>query len=373
MLIRPVQYRDLEAVRRLYEANTTTPLFPHRGVLQPGHGIHRLFGPVKFLSFFPNPMQHLFCLHVAQLDGQIVGTVQVWPSNAAQTTWQVEHLAVVPALQEQGVGTLLLQHVFEYYSYQARNWTVEVDVHDRAALALFRENGFQRMAEQCYWRLSPQMLADVARTEIQPLNLLPASNADAALLCRLETSTMPSEVRQVYDRHPNDFYRGLATRAIDLTTRVVGQAEHVSQYIYEPQRQVAISFFDLEISRNGLQPHRARLLVHPGYTHLYPQLTGHIARILERYPPQDLHLVSADYEQKLEEYLEKTLAAEDLERRLLMSRSVWRKKPLLRIALENLQLPEMLPGFSLGKPLPEPIQRHEYDANPGTGDPPGWL
>jgi len=365
MLIRPVQYRDLEAVRRLYEATTPTVPFLAENMLLPGRGLHRLYGPVKLLSLFPNPLQHLFCLHVAQLEGQIVGCVQVRPSNVSHTTWQVEHIAVDPGLAAQaGIATRLLQHVFEYYSYQARNWLVEVEIHDRVGLALYRENGFQRLAEHSYWRLAPVALADLVRCETQLLNLRPVSNADAALLCHLESSTMPSEIRQVYDRHPNDFYRGLATRVIDASARVVNHVEHVSQYVYEPQRQAAIGSFDLFVSTNGLQAHRVQLHVHPGYTWLYPQLAGHIAHILTHYPTQELHLVSADYQHKLEEFLGQTAAAEILERRLLMARSVWRKKSQVRIALENLQLPEMLPGFSLGKPLPEPIQRHEASTKP---------
>ena len=371
MLIRPVQYRDLESVRKLYDDTSGCQTFPSLGVLQPLRGIHRLYGPVKLLSFFPNPVQFTFCLHVAQVDGQIVGLVQVRPANADRTTWQVEHIAVTPEMRGQGVGTRLLRHVFEYYR-EARNWMVEVDIHNRSALALYRENGFQSLAQFCYWELSPLVLAKLAHCETQPLNLLPMSNADASLLCQLDTATMPPMVRQIYDRHPNDFQRNLVGRSFDLMAESVTQVQRVARYVYEPQRKAAIGSFHLLLSKTGLQPHRAHLLVHPAYTWLYPQLAIYMARILQNYPPQALHLVSADYQTEREEFLQ-SLGAEDIERRLLMSRSVWHKVREARSMREGLQLSEMLPGFSLGKQaLPEPIQRSESNTNQEPPSKPGW-
>jgi GNAT superfamily N-acetyltransferase len=368
MLIRPIKYRDLETVRKLYDASSSLAVFPESGVCLPTQGIHRLYGPLKLLSVFPNPLQHSFDLHVAQMEGQVVGFVQVRPSNARQSTWKVEDIAVLPALQGQGIGTRLLRHVFEYYR-QGRNWIVEVNIHNRSALALYRQNGFQPLAKHCYWRLSPGLLSELARTEtVQSANFLPVSNADAALLCHLNDATTPGEVRQIYSYQPADFYQTFPQRFVNLAVETVQQVLHVRQYVYEFQRQVAIGSLDLWVSKNGLQPHRAHLVAHSGYTWLYPLLAAQVARILQNYPPQDLHLVSADYEAKFEEFLEQNLAAEVLERKLLMSRSVWHKVPEVRKLLESLQLPEMLPGFSLGKPLPEPIQRHETNQDPPSSN-----
>lgn len=367
MLIRPIQYRDLESVRKLYDETEKSHTFPQPGILKPGRGIHRLYGAVKLLSFFRNPMQSVFCVHVAQMDGQIVGIVQVRPINTIHSTWQVEHIAVSPEVRGQGIGTRLLRHVFEYYR-EARNWTVEVDIHNKGGLALYRQNGFQSLAQFCYWRLSSQVLTKLSMYEGQALNLRPVSNADASLLCQLDASTMPPMVRQIYDRHPNDFQRGVMTRALGTVGRLVNNTRRVAQYVYEKERQAAIGAFDLLLSSTGLEPHYAHLLVHPAYTWLYPQLAVHMACILQNYPPQALHLVSTDYQSEREEFLE-SLDAEVLERKLLMSRSVWHKVRESRKALEGLQIPEMLPGFSMRPPIAERIQQEETRQDPPST---GW-
>ncbi|UFP94226.1 GNAT family N-acetyltransferase [Gloeobacter morelensis] len=374
MLIRPVHYRDLDSVRKLYDQTSGCAALASQDVLQPLRGIHRLYGPVKLLSLFRNPMQHVFCLHVAQLEGQIVGLVQVRPVNVGYTTWQVEHIAVADAVRGQGIGTQLLSHVFEYYRPEARNWMAEVDIHNRQALALYRQNGFQSLAQLCYWQISPAILADLARCEKPPLNFFkPVSNADAALICQLDTATMPPIVRQIFDRHPSDFHRSVVTRTFEAAVRSFNQTLRVAQFVYEPQRKAAIGSFELILSTTGLLPHRAHLLVHPAYTWLYPQLAVHIAGILQNYPAQALQVVSTDYQPEREEFLN-SIAAEDIERRLLMSRSTWPKVRETRNLLEGLQLKDMLPGFSLGnkQPLPEPFQRSENNRDQEPPSTTGW-
>ncbi|AGY56616.1 GNAT family N-acetyltransferase [Gloeobacter kilaueensis] len=372
MLIRPVQYRDLDSVRKLYDETAECLSFVDQGMLQPLRGIHRLYGPVKLLGLFHNPMQHVFCLHVAQLDGQVVGLVQVRPRNAERTAWQVEHIAVVGEMRGQGVGTQLLSHIFEYYRREARNWMVEVNIHNRSALALYRQNGFQSLAQLCYWQLSPAILAELAGCEKPPLNFFkPVSNADAALMCQLESATMPPIVRHLYDRHPSDFHRSLVTRSFEAVVGSFTQTARVAQFVFESQRKAAIGSFELTLSTTGLQPHRANLLVHPAYTWLYPQLAIQIATIAQHYPAQALHVVSTDYQPEREEFL-RSIGAEEVERKLLMSRSMWRKQRESRNLLEGLQLSEMLPGFSLGKPMPEPFRRSESNREQEPPANTGW-
>jgi ribosomal protein S18 acetylase RimI-like enzyme len=347
MLIRPVQLRDLDSLENVEPEDTQW--------VRKVREVRSWFGLVKFLNLVPNRFQHLFDVHVAQIDGHVVGLVQVSPTNEIQSTWRIDHFALSDPLQSQGLGTLLLAYIFEYYR-SAKTWIVEADIHNKEQIAVYRQNGFQSMAEITYWRLPMAVLENLARVEVQALNLRPVSNADAALLCQLDCATMPSMLRQVYDRHPEDFRRPLPDRIVLGISQSLHQEERVFEYVYEPQRRAAIGAFDLKISKQGLEPHRLSLWVHPAYTWLYRDLLIHISKILSHYPPQSLELSAGDYQAERQNLL-KSLEAEITDTNLLMSRSVWHKVREFRNPLESLSL-DMLPTWRpLTKPLmPEPVR-----------------
>jgi hypothetical protein len=123
--------------------------------------------------------------------------------------------------------------------------------------------------------------------------------------------------------------------------------------VFEPQRKAAIGYFQVQLSRNGHQPHVAQLTVHPAYTWLYPELLSQMARLVQDFPVQSLQLASADYQPEREAYLEQ-FGAVRVEHSLLMSRSVWHKlRESKLVSLEGLQLSEMLQSFQpTRKPVP---------------------
>jgi hypothetical protein len=246
----------------------------------------------------------------------------------------------------------LLRYCFEAI-WEARTWLLEVDIHNKAALALYRQNGFQPLAHMTYWEIAPELLSSLQEHEPDLPNLLPVSNADAQLLYQLDTVSMPPLVRQVYDRYSHDFKTSFLGAFLSGVKNWLQASDNVSGYVFEPQRKAAIGHFQLQLCRNGCQPHVANLKVHPAYTWLYPELMSQMARITQNFPPQSLHLASADYQQEREEYL-KHLGAEQISHTLLMSRSVWHKlresKP---ISLEGLQLADMLQSLQPArKPVP---------------------
>jgi predicted transcriptional regulator len=166
---------------------------------------------------------------------------------------------------------------------------------------------------------------------------------------------MPPIVRQVYDRHVSDFRLSPLDWAIDSAKQSVSSTERVQAYVYEPDRKAAIGYFNLKLSRSGQQPHVASLTVHPAYTRLYPDLMAQMAQLTQVYPAQSLSLASTDYQPEREEFLLK-LGAEDIERTLIMSRSVWPKLRESRMSLVNLQLNNMLRSLQVNQPVPERIE-----------------
>ncbi len=353
VVIRPVQYRDLDGIERLTQESSAVETEKREGsAVRQMQRLRHWYGILKFLSWFPNPLQYRLCTYVAEQGRMLLGAIQVSPFNRTRSTWRVERVMLENGIDRQGIGSQLLRYCFESL-LEARTWILEVNVNDKNALALYRKNGFQRLAEMTYWEIAPSLLANLADSEPDLPNLLPISNADAQLLYQLDTASMPPLVRQVFDRQTHDFKTNLFSSLTASIQQWVTKIEVISGYIFEPQRKAAIGCFQLKLDHKGQQPHVANLTVHPAYTWLYPELISQLARIVQNFPTQPLQLASADYQPEGEEYLEQ-IGASRIEHTLIMSRSVWHKVRESRlVSLEGIQLPEVLQGLQPArKPIP---------------------
>lgn len=353
VVIRPLQYRDLDGIERLTQESFAASSQKEAEIaMQQMYWLRRWFGLLKFLSWFPNPLQYRFCAYVAEQGRTLLGIVQVSPFNKTHSTWRLDKVMLNRAFEKQAVGSQLLRHCFESI-LEARTWILEVNINDKQALALYRQNGFQRLAELTYWEIAPDSLAELAKNEPDLPNLLPVSNADAQLLYQLDTQSMPPLVRQVFDRQTCDFKTSLFSALTNAIKQWISRSEVVSGYVFEPQRKAAIGYFQLKIDRKGEESNVAHLIVHPAYTWLYPELLSQLARITQDFPQQALQLSTADYLPEGEEYLEQ-IGATRVEHTLVMSRSVWHKvRESKLVSLEGIQLPEVLQGLQPArKPIP---------------------
>jgi len=360
LTIRPLQYRDLDELRH-WTADTVDAgeMMASLETIQQLEQVRRWYGPLKVLSLFPNPWQHLFSAFVAERQGQLCGLIQVSPFNRTRSTWQVDRVVVNRSVVPTGsptffgdIGSRLLRYCFETI-WEARTWIIETNVNSKAALALYRQNGFQPLAQVTYWSIGAEQLADLGSREPDLPNLLPVSNADAQLLYQLDTAAMPPLVRQVFDHQIQDFKTNVLQLIAAGLTQWWKRNETLSAYVFEPQRKAAIGHFKLVIDRDGQHPHRADLTVHPAYTWLYPELMTQMARVLQPFPAQSLQVTSLDYQPEREEYLVRIQAVPQ-DHTLLMSRSVWHKmRETKPVTLEGLQLSDVLSGLQpAGKPVP---------------------
>ncbi|MBD2498716.1 GNAT family N-acetyltransferase [Nostoc sp. FACHB-280] len=353
VVIRPVHYRDLDGIERLtQESFTATTLEGSNSAESQMQSLRRWYGLLKFLSWFPNPLQYRFCAYVAEQGRMLLGMIQVSPFNRTRSTWRIDKVMLDKAADKQGIGSQLLRHCFESI-LEARTWLLEVNINDIEALALYRQNGFQRLAEITYWKIEADLLAELAQAEPDLPNLLPVSNADAQLLYQLDTASMPPLVRQVFDRNTRDFKTSLFGALTDAVKQWITKTEVVSGYVFEPQRKAAIGYFQVQLDRKGETPHVATLTVHPAYTWLYPELLSQLARIAQDFPQQGLRLASLDYQPEREEYLER-IGAKRTEHTLIMSRSVWHKlRESKFVSLEGIQWTDVLQGLQPArKPIP---------------------
>ncbi|MBE7383155.1 MAG: GNAT family N-acetyltransferase [Leptolyngbya sp. SIO1E4] len=320
---------------------------------------HPLFIWRQRVSALALPNRPRWSGFVATLNEATCGMIEISAFNRTRSTWRVNCVAVNPAAVPASgegpltrIGSQLLRHCFETV-WEARMWLAEVDIEQKSALALYRQNGFQPLAQVTYWEITPQILTEQAKREPDLPNLMAVSNADAQLLYQLDTASMPPLVRQVFDQQIQDFkvepIQGIAATARQWMKRV----NRICGYVFEPQRKAAIGRFELTACRAAHQYHSAELTVHPAYTWLYPEILSHMARILQGYPSVPLRITSLDYQPEREDYLTQ-IQANPVNRTLMLSRSVWHKvREAKPTALEGLQLPEVLAGLQpAGKPIP---------------------
>ncbi|AOY79486.1 GNAT family N-acetyltransferase [Moorena producens JHB] len=359
-LIRPFQYHDLAAIEKLVQQATDgqSKICPSVDQ-QPLKQVRRWYWLLKFLSWFPNPYQYSFCIYVAEQLQNLGGLIKISPFNHTRSTWRVEQVLVdanTPyvsnTLATRDIGSALLRYCFEKI-WQARTWLLEVNINHKSSLALYRQNGFQPLAQMTYWAIEPKLLEKLAVREPDLPNLLPVSNADAQLLYQLDTASMPPIVRKVFDRHIQDFQTSMSRKIIDSLWQWLNHTEVISAYVFEPQRKVAVGYFRLRLCRDGNRTNSAELTVHPAYNYLYPELLSQIARIAQKLPSQSLNLATADYQAEQEEYLAQ-LGAERIEHTLLMSRSVWHK--LRETKSVTFELSDVLQGLQPARtPIPSRI------------------
>ncbi len=370
ILVRPLQYRDLTDIKLagVEETDSDSP----QELTQTLQQIDRWHGAIAFgasgaielIRSIPQPYHYRHCLLVAEVDQQIQGIIQVAPFNRTRSTWQVKYVLVnrqikndsdaindPTVLTAMDCGSQLLRYCFEKI-VEASNWLLEVDVNDKAALGLYRQNGFQPLAQLTYWEIAPEILQELGANVPDLPNLLPVRNNDAQLLYQLDTVAMPPLLRQVFDRQIHDFKVGIMQKVSQGVRTYFDHCREASQYVFESQRKAAIGYYRLNLSLEAAA-HTAELTVHPAYTWLYPELMAQMAQVCQAsHPQKSLELVSADYQPEREEYLQR-IGATRTKHSLLMSRSVWHKvREAKHISLEGLQLSDVLSGL---QPVRNPI------------------
>jgi ribosomal protein S18 acetylase RimI-like enzyme len=369
--IRPLQHRDLEIIQRFasphdLEQIAVSDLSGCRS--RQKISLHQL------ASWLPAPVQTLlnpyFRSYVSEYNGLIQGFIRVSPFNNNSSTWQIDRVVVLPEAQngQHHVGTQLIRYCLES-CLEARTWVLQVDINQKDTIALYRQNGFQPLAQFTDWEIAAESLRELAQHSPDLPNLMAVSNADASLLYQLDTAAMPPQIRQVYDLNVDDFRAKTLDKLINHGSLLINQLQEISGYVYEPQRKAAIGYFYLLLQRPTVNQHDEKLVhhcqltVHPAYTWLYPELTSQIAQIIINQSPDNLsenftlQLSSADYQPEREDYLE-GIQAQRQGHSLLMARSVWHKIRETKPVLDGLQLSKMLSGLQpTQKPVPGRIDR----------------
>jgi hypothetical protein len=374
-IVRPLQYRDVDAIASLCQQTTTPDSAVKAQIEQLLAQMTRWYAPFQFLNIIPTPSLSDRSLLVAECEQQVRGIISVSPFNRTRSTWHVEWVSIdsqattpEQVTGKNDIGSQLLRYCFEHI-VEASTWVLEVDVNDNSTLALYRQNGFQPLAHLTYWEIAPELLQQLAQREPDLPNLLPVRNTDAQLIYQLDTVSMPPLLRQVFDRQIHDFKNNLVQTMVGKVREWLQQKQSVSNYVFETQRKAAIGYYRLSLNCDhqrlgdeNRQTHQAELTVHPAYTWLYPELMSQLAKSCQYLPSQPLQLVSADYQPEREEYFQQ-IGAVRIKHSMLMSRSVWHKlREAKHLSLENLQIAEMLQSLQPSRqPLPNRIEKTDSE------------
>lgn len=366
--IRPIQYRDLSAIALLLQERLSLECnYRQKALLEKIQKYQSFYGLLQLSQMLPSNCNGDFYVYVAEKDGQIHGLIQVSPFNYTRTTWKVEQVLINHntslshlLVGNRSIGSQLLRFCFEKI-WEARTWVLEVNVNEKNTIGLYRENGFQPVAQITYWQCNQETLQQLAEKDPNLPNLLPVSNADAKLIYQLDCVSMPPMLRQTFDRHLEDFKTGFWEYLQQKLRGWLNQIDVISAYVFEPQRKAAIGYFKLQLCKDATQPHLAELTVHPAYTWLYPKLLSGMANLIQSFPSQSLLLSSADYQGEREEFLEQIKAIRE-DHNILMSRSVWHK--LKETKALDLSFSEVLNGLKAGRaPIPTPWTKSHWQEN----------
>ena len=355
--IRSLQYRDLSAIALMLKECLKIEYDSRRAsLLEKIQKYQSYFGLLQLSNICGDTFHKDLYVYIAEKNDQIYGFIQIVPANHNRTTWKVVQILVDYSTSLShllvgncSIGSQLLRHCFEKI-WEARTWILEVNINEKNTIGLYRENGFQPMAQITYWQCSHEILQKLAEEESSLPNLLAVTNTDSRLIYQLDCVCMPPMLRQVFDRHIEDFKSSFWQSVQQKMRGWFKKVDIVRAYVFEPQRKAAIGYFKLELCKDGTVPHQLKLLVHPAYTWLYPKLLGQISQLIATLPAQSLIVSSTDYQPEREEYFEKSLNAQRIEHNLFMSRSVWHK--LRESKTIDLSLPEVLKGL---KPAHNPI------------------
>lgn len=275
MITRLARKRDFEGIKKIFELSFTEEYARREvDIVRRIEKIAAVYPLVKTLSFFPNPYQHLFTVHVACVETEkaeaIAGMAQMSPRNALETRWHVDNIAVHPDFRGQGLARQLLDEVFQYYVERgADRFTLEVDTTNTGAIQLYEKLGFRRYSTLYYHKMSARKLGtfrDLPEVVIPPGLRRRTPSDDAALLTLYEQS-IPQHIRSVEDRCEADFQRGLLEEGTRWLKKSLKRSESLHWVVEDAQRGCLVASLELSAQLRAL-PHVIQMTVHPGYSDL---------------------------------------------------------------------------------------------------------
>lgn len=293
MVIRPLRFRDLPALRAIAAAACSEEV-ERRGADLDTQFSHwqQIYPLVRALALFPNPYQYAFNLHVAVEGSEVLGFIQTSPANRDHTRWHIDTLAVAPAHRGRGVAQALLDDTFDRHR-GVKFFTVEIDTRNLPGIGLVTRKGFRRYATLHVFQLASDKLGDFASAS-PPAGLRPFRRKDAAALLQLHNACTPSPMRLIDARSVGDFDEGIVARMLARWRCKLGFFEETREVVFDERKRLIAYLHVTGQFREA--PHSIHLLVHPGYDDLAQPLLRYGLAKLAAYPPHGVLAGVPDYQ-----------------------------------------------------------------------------
>jgi GNAT superfamily N-acetyltransferase len=318
-VIRAARYSDFNAIKHIFDVAFDEE-YRQRGVdiVKRISRWQQIYPLIRILALFPNPYQHTFNVHVAEVDGEIKGLIQTSARNRERTTWHIENVAVLPEARGQGLAKQLVDFVFDHYSNQGvMRFTLEVDTKNEPALKLYEKTGFRKYSTVHYYRLNSTKLTGQLKadgdTVTVPEGFRPHRSSDAQKLYELYQDSTPASVRLVDERKLSDFKDQVLE---EVSAYLKEQLKYCveNHWVVERDGKIVAS---LEIvAQHRKLPHVLRLQVHPGYPDLNEQLLRFGLHHLAQFPSRSVLAASLEHQKAKTEALQaigfKTITSDHL-------------------------------------------------------------
>jgi len=146
-------------------------------------------------------------VYVAKENGVMLGLISLVTNGKAGSCWRIDHVVVHPQHRGRGIAQKLLQYVFALFGSQGvSHFITEISCQNSPAMSLLAACGFRRAARLVHY----QMPSDwhFAAEEMNPdkcNGFRWAKPTDQSSLFQLAQDALPSDLRFVYAREPEDF------------------------------------------------------------------------------------------------------------------------------------------------------------------------
>lgn len=147
-------------------------------------------------------------VYVAKEDGIIVGLISLAANGKGGSCWRIDHLVVHPQHRGRGIAQKLLQYVFALFGSQGvSHFITEISCQNSPAMSLLAACGFRRAARLVHyqmpsdWQLPAGEIEQTAGSSFRW-----AKPEDQQSLFQLAQDALPSDLRFVYARKPEDFF-----------------------------------------------------------------------------------------------------------------------------------------------------------------------
>ena len=202
-------------------------------------------------------------VYLAKENGVVLGLVSLKSCTENGSCWSIDHLVVHPQHRGRGIAQKLLQYVFALFGSQGvSHFVTEISCQNSPAMSLLATCGFRRAARISHYQMPSDWQLDENRTDVLPFRW--ATQNDQQSLYQLAQDALPSNLRFVYARKPEDFQiKDMAGNAWTWPLKKLVKMNSWYWIIDDEERHVLKAAIKVTAHRQG--DFHIEFIIHPGW------------------------------------------------------------------------------------------------------------